>query len=139
MISRAIYESLPFVCLTAGMEVIFVLETPWAWLPGVLLYCLGAYVWIARANNIARHPTQGVEAPAKTYPAGIKKALYEAAPFIYIFAGVICMSTFLRYEGEQSLPLTLAAAIMFFGAGFGSWLLRSTGRRYNLRFHRRHQ
>jgi len=133
MISRAIYESLPFVCITAGMEVIFVLESFWAWPLGILLYGVGAYVWIARANRLARRNDPDYQSPrALGY-------LYEAAPFIYIFAGVVCLTLFLRYEGEQSLPLTLAASLMFFTAGFGSWILRSVSRRYDRRFHQHHR
>jgi len=127
MLSRPVYEALPYVYITAGIEVIFAIGTPLAWLAGGLLYATGAYVWILRANVREREVNPAYR------PRGMPRTLYEATPFLYLFAGLTCLFLFFHYRGEQSLPLTLAAAWMFIGAGAGSWLLRTLNRRYHKR------
>ncbi|WP_210395686.1 hypothetical protein [Motiliproteus sediminis] len=125
MLSRPIYESLPYAYIIAGCAVIVLLESKLAWIPGILLFIAGAHVWILRAQYRAR--LQRRPKARRRLP----RPLYEAAPFLYLFAGLACLMLYLRYDGEQALPLTLAAAIMFFGAGLGGWLMRGYYRHYH--------
>jgi len=123
-LSKPVYEALPYAYILTGSTVLITQNSLLAWASGLLLYAVGAIIWLLRARYrcAPAAPTRRVKLPVTAY---------EAAPFIYIAAGLFCHLTYLYAEGGQTPMLTLAAAVMLYGAGYGSWFMRAYYRGYH--------
>lgn len=121
MLNTKIYEALPYAYLGSGTLVMLTQTTPLAWTSGLLLFMAGALVWVMRSNHRYR-PRQ------RTRSQGLPRRVYEAAPFLYMLAGFISLLMWRSLDLTQMPAMTLAAAVMFLGAGVGSWWLRTRNR-----------
>lgn len=125
MLPKPLYESLPYFSLVTGaLSVVFPTDILQA-ASGLLLYWVGAFVWIIRsqhrridnnsypllnANSLPWHKTSHLPEP-----------IYEAMPFIYILSG----SLILRYSPH--LP-AIFAGFTLLTLGLTIWTQRHISR-----------
>ena len=79
MLSKPLYELLPYVCISAGGVGIVSIENAMGVIAGAILYVMGAIIWTMRFHF--RHP-----AKRKFTRQGslVKEDLYEFKPFILL-------------------------------------------------------
>ncbi|WP_210395685.1 hypothetical protein [Motiliproteus sediminis] len=117
MLNRTVYEALPYAYIVLASLLLVTQDAAPAWMIGIALYYWGARVWLMRSNaRCARATTRK--------RVSLPSAWYEAAPFVYLLAGLVCGQIYSHVEVAQLQPMTLAASAMFLFAGLSSWMMR---------------
>ena len=100
MLSKPIYELVPYACLIVGGVCVVSVESPLGIFSGVVLYALGALVWMMRFHS--RHPIKqnfsrrGIVLPEK---------IYEFKPFLFVACSLLLLSF---YSSDWAIGIGLA-------------------------------
>ena len=122
MLSRPIYEMLPYLYMGFGALVFWVVPPGLAHAFGILLYAMGALVWVLRSNarRVDRHRHRRARSQVG-HPLFVSFALYELYPFV-----VSGLALWLMGARPSWAVITLGAVIVTYAV----WLVvqRAEGR-----------
>jgi len=106
MLSKPIYEFVPYACLSVGGVSVIFIEGALGILAGASLYMLGALVWMMRFHF--RHPAKpNFSRRGSALPEGI----YEFKPFLFLASSLFLFSF---YSSAWAIGIGLAIVVHSF-------------------------
>ncbi|WP_207062628.1 hypothetical protein [Motiliproteus sp. SC1-56] len=120
MLPKPLYEALPYGIFALGSLCWLLSERPLVVVLGIVLYCLGALLWVwrthyrrrdrVRANLVDKVRSQRLKPRFRhwVWP----RALYEAMPFAYIAAGFVLATLLSRDATSGSATLSSSLLLM---------------------------
>lgn len=106
MISKPVYNLMPYLYLLAGGVIIITLPGA-AIAAGLLLYAYGAWLWLVRSDRRRVNSRQPASVGSRFYWG---ETLYELQPFFYILLGVFLIALI-----EHDLRLLMGPLMMLTG------------------------
>ncbi len=123
MLSKPIYETLPYGYLIIGASLMFASNSMTTAIPAILLFLAGAVVWVLRSN--ARRQDNAINRKKHLESS----MLYELKPFLCLLAGMFALAWF-------NSPVTQFFALLLCVVSFWIILVRATYRQApTRRFH----
>ncbi len=119
MLTRPLYELLPYAYMTLGGVSFMKLEPDYALLSSVVLFVLGARIYALRSQHRRTDPEK------RRKSGNMPKLVYDLMPFLYVLSALAIF----KYLPEKIFPL-LAICLMTYG--FYVMFRRSMYRRHRL-------
>ncbi|MCH1926516.1 hypothetical protein L9G74_16125 [Shewanella sp. C32] len=119
MLTRPLYELLPYAYMTLGAVSFMKLEPDYALLSSIVLFVLGARIYALRSQNRRTDPE------IRRKSGNMPKLVYDLLPFLYVLSALAIF----KYLPEKIFPLL---AICLLTYGFYVMFRRSMYRRHRL-------
>ncbi len=119
MLTRPLYELLPYAYMTLGAVSFMKLEPDYALLSSIVLFVLGARIYALRSQNRRTDPEK------RRKSGNMPKLVYDLLPFLYVLSALAIF----KYLPEKIFPLL---AICLLTYGFYVMFRRSMYRRHRL-------
>ncbi|MCH1929037.1 hypothetical protein L9G16_02460 [Shewanella sp. A25] len=119
MITKPLYELLPYGYMALGSTSFMLLEPSYALLSGLIVFVLGARIYVLRSQNRRTDPVK------RRKSGHMPKSIYDFMPFLYLMSALAIF----KYLPEKMYPVV---AICLLSYGFYILFRRSLYRRHRL-------